>query len=107
MKWKDKRDLFIISSKHEDSVEEVTKRGETITKPKVVIDYNKGKSFKDRSDQMSSDTNPLRRSLKWHRKIGIDLLLSVSIVNALSIYQSVTGKTLKVRLQRKCNEIFL
>lgn len=89
------------------------------TKTKVVIDYNKGKFFIDCSEEwpciiayVCLHIPTLWRSLKWYRKIDRYWFIIISInkiVNALSIYQPVTGKNLKVsdRLQRKCNEISL
>lgn len=96
LKWKDKRELLMISTKHDDSTKLVHARGGPILKPNVVIDYNNGKSFIDRSDQMASYANPLRRSLKWYRKIAFDLLISTSTTNALSLFQTVTTSRMSV-----------
>ena len=41
MKWKDKRDVVLFSTFHDDSVEDVTTRQGVIQKPSVVFDYNK------------------------------------------------------------------
>lgn len=54
----------MTTRKHDDSITEVNKQGGLIKKPKVVIYYNAGKGFIDRSDQMSSYGNPFRHSLK-------------------------------------------
>lgn len=54
----------MLSTKHTDTTTEVTTRTQTIKKPDMVIEYNKGKSLIDRSDQMTSYSTPLRRSLK-------------------------------------------
>lgn len=85
LKWKDKRDPLMISTKHDDS-KSVKQQGGTVEKPNVVIDYNAGKAFIYRSDQLASYTTLLRRSLKWYCKIALDLLISVSITNALSLF---------------------
>lgn len=47
LKWKDKRDLFMISTKHiSEMVKQQLIRGKIIKKPNVVIDHNIGaKSF--------------------------------------------------------------
>lgn len=55
-----------------------------------------GKSYIDRSDQMASYSSPLKRSLKWYRKIAFDILLSTSVVNALSLFKSVTKNNVKI-----------
>ena len=49
-------------------------------KPKVVIDYNKGRHGTDLSDQLSAYYTCLRRSIKWYRKVVIELILGTAIV---------------------------
>jgi len=91
LKWRDKRDIHIITTKHTDETIEIRNRyGRIIKKPKAVEDYNMGKTYIDRCDQMASYSSPLKRSLKWYRKIAFDILLSTSVVNALSLFKSVT-----------------
>lgn len=54
LKWKDKRDVLLLSTKHSDEIVIVRKRGNDRIKPKILIDYNEGKSYVDVSDQMTS-----------------------------------------------------
>ncbi|KAL2751649.1 piggyBac transposable element-derived protein 4-like [Vespula maculifrons] len=39
-------------------------------KPKMVIGYNTGKNAIDLSDYMSAYKNPLRKTIKWYRKLA-------------------------------------
>uniref|UniRef100_A0A2S2Q7N7 PiggyBac transposable element-derived protein 4 n=1 Tax=Sipha flava TaxID=143950 RepID=A0A2S2Q7N7_9HEMI len=96
LKWKDKRDLLMLSTKHVDTTTAITKRNQTINKPDMVIEYNQGKSFIDRSDQMTSYSTPLRRSLKWYRKVAFDILLGTSLTNALSLFCKVNNTKIKI-----------
>lgn len=97
MKWRDKRDVYLITTKHTDETIEIwRKTGDMIKKPLAVEDYNTGKSFIDRSDQMASYSSPLKRSIKWYRKVAFDILLSTSVVNALSLYKSVTMNNITI-----------
>jgi hypothetical protein len=41
MKWKDKRDVVLVSTFHDDGMENVTARQGVIQKPCVAFDYNK------------------------------------------------------------------
>ncbi|XP_046969102.1 piggyBac transposable element-derived protein 4-like [Vanessa cardui] len=91
MKWRDKREVLVLSTKHSVRFHNVTKRGRIISKPQIIIDYNKGKGAVDLSDQMTSYCTPLRKSIKWYKKIAIDLLLNTSVVNALILYKTVTN----------------
>ena len=56
MKWKDKRDVLMISSAHRPKMIDVkTKRGTVVRKPQMVADYNNTHmSGIDQSDQMIS-----------------------------------------------------
>uniref|UniRef100_A0A182YRA8 PiggyBac transposable element-derived protein domain-containing protein n=1 Tax=Anopheles stephensi TaxID=30069 RepID=A0A182YRA8_ANOST len=56
----------------------------------TVIKYNIGKSGIDKSDQMTSYTANIRKSIKWYRKLAMHLLLGTTIVNAHIVYQEAT-----------------
>ena len=49
MKWKAKRDVVLISTFHDVSMENVTRQG-VIQKPSVILDYNKNMGGVDRND---------------------------------------------------------
>lgn len=101
MKWKDKRDVLILSTKHSVKFRDVTKRGKIISKPQIIVDYNKGKGAVDLSDQMTAYSSPLRKSVRWYKKLAIDFILNTSIVNALTLYQAVTKKKIQIIEFRK------
>lgn len=97
MKWKDKRDVCLLSTKHSIGfTKKKNKRGVETIKPKIVIDYNKAKAAVDLSDQMSAYSSPLRKTLKWYKKLGIELLLNTAVVNARVLYESTTKKKISV-----------
>ncbi|XP_050301553.1 piggyBac transposable element-derived protein 4-like [Anthonomus grandis grandis] len=50
LKWKNKRDVIMLSIKHDDSTVTLAKKGKKVIKPKVIVDYNQGKAFIDLSD---------------------------------------------------------
>ncbi|KAI4457553.1 piggybac transposable element-derived protein 4 [Holotrichia oblita] len=58
--------------------------------------YYKCKRFIDISDQIKSYSPAIRKSLKWYRKIAIELLLGSTIVNSYIIYQNVTNNKLSI-----------
>lgn len=96
MKWKDKRDVLILSTKHTDTMEEVQSRGSTTLKPRAVSDYNRGKSSIDLSDQMSSYNTALRKTIKWYRKIAIELLFGTSMINAHYLYKKINNSKITI-----------
>nr|CAH7716797.1 unnamed protein product [Callosobruchus chinensis] len=50
------------------------------------MEYNEAKSAIDQSDQIASYQSPLRKYLKWYRKLVIEFLLGTALVNAHFIY---------------------
>lgn len=88
-KWKDKRDLLMISTVDKPELQSVETRAGVVQKPSVVVNYNSGKSAIDLADQLASFSSPLRKSLKWYRKVSFDLICNVSVINALCIYNLV------------------
>lgn len=91
-KWKDKREVLTISTKHKASFGEVeSKRGNVKVKPLTIIDYNKNMSGVDRCDQMVSYYSTPRKSVRWYLKIFFHLL-DVSIWNGCWLYNKVSPK---------------
>ena len=50
---------------------------------------------------MASYVTTLRKGIKWYRKLGLELLLGISMVNAWVVYKHVTKKTIKIRTFRE------
>ena len=90
--WKDKKDVLMISIKSSHSADVIDSgktnfRNKPIMKPKVVVDYNKGRHGADLSDQLSAYYTCLRRSLKWYRKVAFELIFGTAIVNSYLVYK--------------------
>lgn len=119
MKWRDKRDVRLLTTKHNADIEErqeadeelesgpstrdadQRKRRKVVKKPIAIVDYNKGKCGIDISDQMSSYESPVRKGVKWYRKLALELITSTAVVNALIVYKQVTGKAMKIKKFRE------
>ncbi|CAG5015037.1 unnamed protein product [Parnassius apollo] len=87
LKWKDKRDVLVLSTKHSNGKRTVLKKGKAIKKQKIILAYNETKSSVDMSDQMTSYSSPLRKTVKWYKKLAIELFLNTSLVNAWIMYK--------------------
>ncbi|KAE9523001.1 hypothetical protein AGLY_016632 [Aphis glycines] len=88
-KWYDKRDVSMMSTKHNINMVETGKKNrknESIFKPQIILDYNAGKAGIDLSDQLSSYSSPVRKSIRWYHKVATEVLLGTSVVNALIVY---------------------
>nr|CAI5849424.1 unnamed protein product [Callosobruchus analis] len=97
-KWRDKRDVIMLSTKHTDEMVEIPSRDGARFKPKAVIDYNQAKSFIDLSDQMSSYSTSLQRSIKWFKKIATELILGASVVNAHQLFKLYKDDASKISI---------
>lgn len=88
-KWRDKRDVTMLSTRHNITMADTGKKNrnnETIMKPKIIIDYNSGKAGIDLSDQLSSYSSPVRKSIRWYHKVATEILLGTAVVNALIVH---------------------
>ena len=94
-KWKDKRDVLVITNKHAvEMVRTANRHGQEHIKPNVVVDYNNHMSGIDRSDQMMSYYSSLRKTTRWYKKLGCHIL-ELLLYNAFEIYRKATGKQMK------------
>ena len=64
MKWKDKRDVILISTFHDDRMENVTTRQGVIQKSSLIFDYNKNMGGVDRNDGQLQSYKLAREHLK-------------------------------------------
>lgn len=97
LKWCDKREVLMLTTKHTNTMVTVkSKNGAERQKPEVIKDYNQNKSFIDLSDQIKAYSSCLRRSIKWYRKLAIEIMLGSGIVNAFILYKRVTGKNISI-----------
>lgn len=85
-KWKDKRDVLTISTKHNASFKEVkSKNGKLVNKPSTIVDYNCNMLGVDRSDQMISYYSSPRKTLRWYIKLFFHVM-DISIWNACFLH---------------------
>lgn len=91
VKWTDKRTVCMLTSRKKHSCAIIEdRRGKR--KPDVVIDYNNAKKGVDLSDQLASYYNCLRKTIKWYKKIMVELICGTSIANAWYIHQKFGSK---------------
>ena len=71
-RWKDKRDVYFLSTLHCDETETISRRGkggntESVNKPKIVTDYNQHMSGVDIADQLMVYYACGHCTLKWYK----------------------------------------
>jgi len=52
----------------------------------MILDCNKTKQGIDVSDQLSSYYNPQRKALVWYKKVAMELLFGITVVNSMIIF---------------------
>ena len=84
--WRDKRDVFVMSSFDGSFSEVVERKGgqEPIEKPSMIINYNKNMNGVDKCDQYLNYYSIGRKSIKWWKKVFFDYLISV--INAMVLF---------------------
>ncbi|XP_046402046.1 piggyBac transposable element-derived protein 4-like [Ischnura elegans] len=88
MKWRDKRDVAMISSFHDDGMIERHIRGVNVSKPKCVHEYNLAMGGVDLKDQkLQPYLVERKRGLKWYIKF-FKRLLNVSVHNAFVLFRA-------------------
>lgn len=91
-KWKDRREVLTISSEFDgQTVESVNRRGNTVIKPQMVIQYNKFMSGVDFHDQMLAYYPIRRKTLRWYKKLGIHFFQTI-LLNSYYLYNSKNPK---------------
>lgn len=73
----------------------------------MVTFYNASKKSVDQLDQMASYRSPLRKSIKWYRKVAFELLLNTSVINAHIVYNKVINTNVNIQDFRKCIILYL
>lgn len=81
LRWKDKKEVTLLSTVHNSEMQTVEKRGISVRKPKIVVDYNDTMGGVDRVDQHLADYPiPRKRginiikncfSISWNCAYGI------------------------------------
>lgn len=96
LKWRDRRDVLMLTTKHKNDMVDLQRRSGPIQKPTCIIDYNKGKAFIDTSDQIKSYSNALRKGVKWYRKLAFEILIGTNTVNALYVYKNLSKENISI-----------
>lgn len=90
MKWRDKRDILMISSESTgDLVDVRNSKGEIYRKPLMVKTYNEQTSRIDRVDQLLAYYPCERKMLKWYKKLAIHIF-QIVLVNSHILYNTYT-----------------
>ncbi|GFY30966.1 piggyBac transposable element-derived protein 4 [Trichonephila clavipes] len=91
LKWKDKKDVSLISTIHNSEMIAVRSSRKEKLKPKIVVDYNDTMGGVDRADQnLASYAIPRKHGEKYYRKIFFHIF-NQCIWNSYVLYKKIGG----------------
>ncbi|KAG5863717.1 hypothetical protein JTB14_034448 [Gonioctena quinquepunctata] len=94
LKWKDKRDILMLTSIHNNEMRCLkNSRGENILKPAAIVDYNQNIGGVDKTDMLLSTTETVRKCIKWYKKVFFHLL-DLAVLNSHVVYKMKTGENI-------------
>jgi hypothetical protein len=104
LKWKDKRDVSLLSTVHRATFT-VTNRivhatGESVTVPSPIVLYNKYMGGVDHADQLNKYYTVTRKTIKWWKKLAFHII-NLVITNAYIIQKEHARKPLSHYTFRK------
>lgn len=107
MRWKDKRDVYFLSTVHGTDTVEIEKRNNKRTKPKVCMDYNFTMGGVDRVDQhLSNYPLPRKRGRKYYKKIFFHLM-EQALWNSYVLYTKNGGSMTHLEYRIKLIEEYV
>ncbi|KAG8197108.1 hypothetical protein JTE90_004368 [Oedothorax gibbosus] len=84
--WKDKRDVYVLSSMHRPTANSLDNVSDEIKKPGIINSYNKNMGFVDLSDRMANSYGFSRKTMKWPKKIFFHFL-NIAVLNAFILFK--------------------
>ena len=85
-RWQDKREIIMISTRHNgEFVEKKKKFGGSMLKPKCIDEYNTFMGGVDKADQMTSYYSSPRKTIRWNLKLFFHLI-DLCLWNACFLY---------------------
>jgi hypothetical protein len=96
IKWCDVRDVYLLSTAHDDQMDETpaSRGAHKKAKPSAVLDYNKYKIGANKSDQILSYYSCQIQSVKWWKKVFFHLF-DLALVNAHILHRKKMHKEIQ------------
>ncbi|XP_050293711.1 piggyBac transposable element-derived protein 4-like [Anthonomus grandis grandis] len=95
IKWKDRRDVHMITTMHANEIEVLPKvdriTKENVRKPTCVVEYNNKMGAVDRTDMMISSIDSMRKSIKWYKKLYFHVM-DVCLPNAHAMFLTTDAR---------------
>lgn len=103
-RWLDKRDVYMLSTKHKLKYVPVLRKGKTTLVPNIVHDYNKYMGGVDKLDQILSAYPTERKRQKiWYKK-QFRHIINIVIFNAHVIHRKLGGQMTSLKFRENLVE---
>lgn len=100
LKWRDKRDVHVLTTFHKgrmlDSGKKDPKTDEPVMKPDIIIDCNENVRLVDKSAMQIGGVQCVRRTIKWYKKLFFHMV-DILVLSAYSMFLTKTGNRLPLR----------
>ncbi|CAI9600260.1 unnamed protein product, partial [Staurois parvus] len=106
VKWKDKRDVYLLSSIHADTTVQITTAAGVVEKPLCVHDYNLNMGGVDFNDQMMQPYLVSRKAKRWYIKVSV-YLFQLAVYNAFVLYKATGHSGSYLNFQLEINRALL
>ncbi|KAJ8896175.1 hypothetical protein PR048_001518 [Dryococelus australis] len=104
LKWKDKREVLMLSTKHSQESVPVQRKTGVVTKPKIILDYSEGEGHIDLSEQITFYVYSLKKTLRCHKNIAIELFFGTSLAITKTKFKEAVVMELLKKLQDTVEE---
>ena len=104
MKWKDKKDICLMSTTHDARMVSRSVRSQDLTKPKVVLDYNSKMGGVDLSDAYLVSYRSTRKRMKKYYQKHFRHFIDICCLNSYLLYVKTGGKMKRMDFQLKLIE---
>ncbi|XP_068110989.1 piggyBac transposable element-derived protein 4-like [Hyperolius riggenbachi] len=91
LKFKDNRDVLVLTTIHSEATTTVRSRREHRVKPVAIVDYNKFMGAVDLADQVMAPYRIDRKRKAWYKKVAINLM-QVAVQNSFVLYKKSGNK---------------
>lgn len=94
VKWRDKRNVHMLTSVHDEKMGDSGKKdrhGNAVHKPKAVIEYNKKMRILEKSDMLLSGIEFVRKIVRWYKTFFFHLV-DLSLLNAFYMFKYKKGE---------------
>ncbi|XP_069815791.1 piggyBac transposable element-derived protein 4-like [Dendropsophus ebraccatus] len=102
LKYRDKKDVCMLTSIHDDASTSVPRRGFTSAKmtPVCIQAYNKFMGGVDLNDQILKPYSAMRRSRIWYKKLAVNLV-QMALYNSFVLYRKAGNHGTYLEYQEK------